>query len=136
MKDELIQLPGESNAQFRARERKDMKMLIRAVLDSPIADGEVEEVDGNKPLRSFANKNTTVKTRLVIQAALDAANGDDKSRRFLMDYGGFMPPKEQSISVDVPQIIFDVAPDGESDCMTREAQPGFTYDEVDEEEEE
>jgi len=134
MIDNLERLPGETDAQYRARERKDLKLLIRAVLDSPISSGPVEHVDGEKPLRSFADKNTDLKTRIIIQAGLDAANGEDKSRRFLFEYAGYTPPKEQAVTVDTPQIIFDITPDGESDSEKVKNAPGFQYDDRDDEE--
>lgn len=92
----------------KARETTDMKRLIRLALDSPLEDGMVFEVDGSKPLKYYKSRNTDVKTRMILQVAIDAAKGDLKSAEFLMKYGGFEPPKEQNVTVELPTIIDDI----------------------------
>lgn len=90
------------------REAIDMKRLIRLALDSPLKEGRQYELDGRTPLASFKQKNTDVKTRMVISIATDAMKGDHKAAEFLMKYGGFEPPKEQNVTVELPTIVDDI----------------------------
>lgn len=92
----------------KRRETLDMKRLIRLALDSPLTDGKIFEIDGEKPIEFFKKRNTDVKTRMVLQVAVDAAKGDLKSAEFLMKYGGFEPPKEQNVTVELPTIVDDI----------------------------
>lgn len=99
---------GTSDTARRQRKAIDMKRLIRLALDSPLKDGKVHEIDGRTPLMSFKQKNTDVKTRMIISIAGDAMKGDHKAAEFLMKYGGFEPPKEQNVTVELPTIVDDI----------------------------
>ena len=98
----------------RANDKRDMQRLIRTVLASPLTDGPMLEVDGKRPLDSFKKKNSDVQTRIIINAALDAAAGDDKARAFIFKYGGYEPVKEQSLTVELPTFVDDMTDDSES----------------------
>lgn len=93
------------------QDRRDIQRIIKIVLDSPLRNGDVCDVDGTQGVMTFADKNTTVATRMILSMALAACNGDHKSAEFLMKYGGYEPPKEQQISVDLPQFIDDISMD-------------------------
>ena len=93
----------------KRRGRRDLQNIICATLESPIRLGEVEEVDGVRPLASMKKTNTTVLTRIVIQMAVDAMKGDEKKAKLLFDYAGFAPVKESQIAVDLPQFVDDIA---------------------------
>lgn len=92
----------------RANEKRDMQKLIQLVLASPMYSGDVRVVDGEAPIDSFKKANTDMQSRIIINAAIDAATGDAKARDFLFKYGGFEPVREQSISMDRPIIIDDM----------------------------
>lgn len=98
----------ESKAQAR-QEKREIQRIIKAVLNSPLRDGETVEVDGTRGIMSFADKNTTVVTRMILSMAMAACNGDQRSSEFLMKYGGYEPPKEQQISVELPQFVDDIS---------------------------
>lgn len=100
----------------KARSKKDMRNLIQAILDSPIKDEPIEEIDGVRSLESMKKKNTTVVTRILIQTALDAMKGDEKKAKLLFDYAGYMPTKEQQISMELPQIIDDMSVSTDVEC--------------------
>lgn len=92
----------------RSNDRRDMQRLIQLALITPINPGEVTEFDGDISLNELAGMNSTVRSRIVLNAAFAASNGDDKARTFLFKYGGFEPVKEQSLSVDIPTFIDDL----------------------------
>lgn len=92
----------------KSREATDMKRLIRLALSSPLADGNIFELDGITPLAYYKKRNTDVQTRIIISQAAEAMKGDRQSAEFLMKYGGFEPPKEQNISVEVPTFLDDI----------------------------
>ena len=92
----------------RSNERRDMQRLIQLALASPVNPGEYSEIDGEISVTELAAKNTTMRSRIILSAAVLAGNGDDKARNFLFKYGGYEPVKEQSVSVDIPMIIDDL----------------------------
>ena len=92
----------------RSNDRRDMQRLIQTALMTPINPGEFSEIDGELSLTELASKNTTVRSRIVLNAAFAASNGDDKARTFLFKYGGYEPVKEQNVSVDIPILIDDM----------------------------
>ena len=95
----------------RKRSRADLQKIIGLVLDSPLNDGEMEEVKGDISVQTLATMNTDLKSRIILRMALGAANGDLKSAEFLMKYGGYTPPAETEVTMDVPRIIDDIGKD-------------------------
>lgn len=93
----------------KKRNRRDVQNMITAILDSPIKEGCVQELDGIRSLDSMKKVNTDVLTRIIIQMAVDAMKGDEKKAKLLFDYAGFAPVKEQAVSVDLPQFIDDMS---------------------------
>lgn len=108
---------------MREHEDVDIRRLIHLVLDSPslplseervvskdgkLISGPLESPDGTTSLKEFKGKNTLASTRLIINMAAQAINGDVKAADFLMKYGGFTPPREEKVSVDLPVIIDDM----------------------------
>lgn len=94
----------------RSRRYRDTQELIRTILNTPLKEGAVFEVDGDTPMSTIAKKNTDVQTRMFMQIAGQAISGDIKSAQFLMKYGGLEPAEKQTISVELPQFIDDVTP--------------------------
>ena len=99
----------ETDKARRAREATDMRRLIRAALDSPIHEGKQYELDGKRELDFYKKKNTDVKTRMILSIAVDAMKGDRQAAEFLMKYGGFEPPKEQNVTVELPTFVDDIS---------------------------
>ena len=95
----------------RKRSRADLQKIIGLVLDSPLNDGEMEEVKGDISVQTLATMNTDLKSRIILRMALGAANGDLKSAEFLMKYGGYTPPAETEVTMDVSRIIDDIGTD-------------------------
>ena len=95
----------------RKRSRAGLQKIIGLVLDSPLNDGEMEEVKGDISVQTLATMNTDLKSRIILRMALGAANGDLKSAEFLMKYGGYTPPAETEVTMDVPRIIDDIGTD-------------------------
>ena len=89
--------------------RRDLQNIISAVLESPIKEGELDEIDGSRSLESLRKKNTTVLTRIIIQMSVDAMKGDEKKAKILFDYAGLAPVKEQQVAVDLPQFVDDMS---------------------------
>lgn len=92
----------------KKRARRDTKILIQAIMESPLKKGETVEVDGNTPIEQIAKQNTDVQTRMFLKIAGQAAQGDIKAADFLMKYGGYTPPVEQNITMRVPVIVDDI----------------------------
>lgn len=118
----------------RKRSRADLQKIIGLVLDSPLNDLPVEEVTGELSVQSLAQMNTDMKSRIILRAALSAANGDLKSAEFLMKYGGYTPPAESEVAVEVPTIIDDIGSDPLPTSPVKEgdAMQGMTIYEGDE----
>ena len=95
----------------RKRSRADLQKIIGLVLDSPLNEGETEEIRGDISVQTLATMNTDLKSRIILRMALGAANGDLKSAEFLMKYGGYTPPSESEVTMDVPRIIDDLGTD-------------------------
>ena len=91
----------------RRRSRADMQKIINLVMDSPLNDAPTEEIDGRTAVKVLATKNTDLKARVILQMAVNAALGDLKSAEFLMKYGGYTPPAETEVTMDLPRIIDD-----------------------------
>lgn len=98
-----------SNRTTPRKGRKDLQNIIGAVLEAPLKDGVMEELEGGRSLESMKKKNTTILTRIVIQMAVDAMKGDEKKAKLLFDYGGMAPVKEQQVAVDLPQFVDDMS---------------------------
>lgn len=97
------------NRSTSKRGRRDLQNIISAVLESPLKEGNFEEIDGDRSLESMRKKNTTVLTRIIIQMAVDAMKGDEKKAKILFDYAGMAPVKEQQVAVDLPQFVDDMS---------------------------
>ena len=93
---------------IKRRRKSDLKEVIRSVLVSPtLNDGDVELVDGSKPIGAYLDSNIDVMTRIVIRQALAAGSGDVKSAEFLMKYGAYTPAQETNLNV-IPMIVDDI----------------------------
>lgn len=90
------------------RQRRDAKMLIRMVMQTPLKDGPVAEVDGKMSIAALSKENLDVQTRIMLTMAGQASSGDVKAAEFLMKYGGYTPPVEQNVTVNLPRIINDI----------------------------
>lgn len=97
----------------KRRANRDMKLLIRSIMDSPLKKGDIIDVDGDTPIEQIARQNTDVQTRMLLQIAAQATRGDIKAADFLMKYGGYTPPAEQNVTVNVPRIVDDIKDDVE-----------------------
>lgn len=93
----------------KKRAKRDSKILIRAIMESPLRKGEVFEVDGDTPIEVVAKQNTDVQTRMLLKIAGLAAQGDIKAADFLMKYGGYTPPVEQNVTLNIPRIVDDIS---------------------------
>lgn len=90
----------------------DIKRLIRLVLDTPTltsSKGPVMELDGKTSLEDFKGKNAMAGTRMIINMTAQAINGNVKAAEFLMKYGGFEPPKEERLTIELPTIVDDMS---------------------------
>ena len=61
------------------RQRRDMKLLIRTVMETPLDDGEVFVPDGKTSIKQLSKKNLDVQTRIWLTMAGQAAGGDTKA---------------------------------------------------------
>lgn len=86
----------------------DLERIIRLVLNSPVEDGEVFTVDGKRSISEFRKKNTDVKTRIVLQTAVEAMKSSPKHIELLFKYGGFEPKKDDALMINLPLIIDDM----------------------------
>ena len=101
------------NEKTRAR---DAKAHIRAILEMPVNDGEVYSVDDVKSASELSKLNTDIRTRILLAVANDASRGDIKAAEFLFKYAGYTPVAEAHVTMELPQIIDDLAlPPGEQE---------------------
>ena len=99
---------GQLKKLMDRRQRRDMKMLIRLVMETPLNDGEVFEVDGKTSIKELSKKNLDVQTRIWLTMAGQAAGGDVKAAELMLKYGGYTPPVEQNVNVNIPRIVNDL----------------------------
>jgi hypothetical protein len=101
--------PARIEKMARDRQVQDLKDIIKLVLSAPVKEGEeIVEADGIISLEKLSKANTDVQTRMVMQITKGALTGDIKSARFLTEYAGLEPPKQQRLSVELPTIIDDL----------------------------
>lgn len=103
------ELKEEMERTLRRRRRADFAEAVKTILNSPIHPGEVTDPDENLPLEDLVTRNVTVMTRMIAKHAMQAADGDPKSTDLLLKYGGYTPPAEQHLSMELPTIIDDVS---------------------------
>lgn len=106
----------EIREHMKTKSQEDLQRLIRAVLDTPMTDGEVTYIDDEHSLAYYQGKNMDIKTRIVVQQSILAANGSDKAATFLFKYGALEPPKEQHVTVEPHTFIDDIT------CATEEEE--------------
>lgn len=89
--------------------RKDVCDIIRCIMASPVSskyEGECVEVDGVRPLDKFKNKPLDVQTMMLLGVTSKALKETDlKCVELLLKYGGYEPPKQQQVSIDLPEFI-------------------------------
>ena len=107
--DEELKATMERN--INRRRRTDFAEAVKTVLNSPIHPGEVTDPDENIPLEELVQKNVTVMTRVIAKHAMLAADGDPKSTDLLLKYGGYTPPVEHHVSMELPTFIDDITED-------------------------
>ena len=98
-------IPEEGMAEVSpTRRRKDLKTIIDIVMHTPLNEQEVVELDESLPVSALKGKNVDVQSAIVLRIASQAVGGDIKSADWLGKYGGLEPPKEQKVSLDMPQF--------------------------------
>lgn len=112
--DDMIQ---HVKALERKNAKRDMKMLIREILETPISEGRTYSIDDVHSVSELAKLNTDVRTRIILSVANDATRGDIKAAELLFKYGGYTPAVEANVSVRLPQIINDLKPPEEDDLI-------------------
>ena len=112
--DDMIQ---HVKALERKNAKRDMKMLIREILETPVNEGRVYSVDDVNSVAELAKLNTDVRTRIILAIANDASRGDTKAAEILFKYGGYTPAVEANVSVRLPQIINDLKPPEEEELI-------------------
>lgn len=100
---------SEVKSVMRSRRKQDLKEIIHLVLQSPLKSrGDVMQADGNVSMEELSKANTDVQTRMILQITKSACVGDVKSARFIAEYGGMEPPKQQHLTMELPTIIDDM----------------------------
>ena len=91
------------------RKNRDLKEIINYVLAFPFkSKGQVIDANGVVSLETLLKSNTDIQTRITMSMAREAIKGDVKAAEFLMKYSGKEPPKEQTINMNLPNIIDDM----------------------------
>lgn len=95
-----------------ANVKRDVKSIINAIMESPVSDKlgkEVVHVDGKNGISWYKGKSLDVQTTLLLKITDTALKtGDVKTAEFLMKYGGYEPPKQQQVTLDLPTFINDM----------------------------
>ena len=99
---------GQMNRLIDKRRKRDAKMMIRTIMESPLKDGDVVMPDGKMSIEFLSKQNLDVQTRIYLTMAGLASSGDPKAAEFLMKYGGYTPPVEQNVTVNIPRIVNDL----------------------------
>ena len=92
----------------KARAKRDVQEIAKLILDKPMKDGDIIDVDDRQSIEKLMKANTDVKTRIMMRMAGQAMNGDIKAAEFIMKYSGNEPAKEANLNVMLPTIIDDM----------------------------
>ena len=92
------------------QKKKDLQFIIGTILDLPMSDeGEFVDPEDAPSFRSLAKANTTVMTRIVLNTAHAAVQGDLQATKLLWEYGGMKPVEEKRIEMALPTFIDDMS---------------------------
>ena len=117
---DIYESPEDREKRLKALNEKtrsrDAKAHVRAILELPVNDGRTFSVDDVKSASELSKLNTDIRTRILLAVANDASRGDIKAAEFLFKYAGYTPVAEAHVTMDLPQIIDDLAlPPGEEE---------------------
>lgn len=88
--------------------RRDVTDIIRAIMMSPVSSKlgtDVIDVDGTRPIDTLKGKPLDVQTAMLLGVTSKALKTDLKCVELLLKYGGYEPPKQQQVSVDLPEFV-------------------------------
>lgn len=92
------------------QKKKDLQFIINTILDLPMSEGDDFVSPEDAPsFRSLAKANTTVMTRIVLNTAHAAVQGDLHATKLLWEYGGMKPVEEKRIEMALPTFIDDMS---------------------------
>lgn len=105
-----VQVTTETNRVRNSRTKQDVQGVIRAMMSSPIRGdtSEVVQLDGKISIASLKGKSLDVQTRLLMGVLEQALAGDLHAVKLLFEYGGYEPPKQQNVSLELPTIVDDI----------------------------
>jgi hypothetical protein len=86
---------GAATAKVR-REYKDMKSILKVLLNMPVKDGKLFDISTSTAFSKINGKNLTVRQKMLVVQIERALKGDLNSLEFIRDTGGEKP--QESIS--------------------------------------
>lgn len=94
-----------------ANTKQDVQGIIRAMMASPLK-GDVRDIvhlDGRRSISSLKGLSLDVQTRIIMGVLEQALSGDLRAVELLFEYGGYEPPKQQKVALEMPTIVDDMA---------------------------
>lgn len=100
---------SELARQFRSvNSARDVRELARTILAAPLRSGEVERFRPGMSIEETRSMNTDMLTRILINTAVDAAGGDKAARADIIKLAGYAPPREATVTLNLPTIVDDL----------------------------
>ena len=93
---------GKASAE-KKRQRRDMRETFAAILDMPLKEGTVEEVQA---FSQAAGKNVTVGEAIAYVMANKAVKGDVRAAEFVRDTAGQKPTTQVEVSTGEHYDVF------------------------------
>jgi len=89
--------------------QRDVTDIIRAIMMSPVSSKlgtDIIDVDGTRPIDTLKGKPLDVQTAMLLGVTSKALKTTDlKCIELLLKYGGYEPPKQQQVTVDLPEFV-------------------------------
>lgn len=89
--------------------QRDVTDIIRAIMMSPVSSKlgtDTIDVDGTRPIDTLKGKPLDVQTAMLLGVTSKALKTTDlKCIELLLKYGGYEPPKQQQVTVDLPEFV-------------------------------
>ena len=82
---------GGAKTAIIRREYKDMKMILKALLDMPVKDGKLFDLDSASSIAKLNGKNLTARQKMLFIQIDKALKGDLNSLIFIRDTAGEKP---------------------------------------------
>lgn len=87
------------------RARRAMKETLGAILNAPMDNGTLVDIEQIKNLAALKGKNITAQEAMLLAMVRNAIRGDVRAAEFVRDTIGEKPKNDVDLSVAIPVVI-------------------------------